>query len=264
MKKNSLKLSAFLLIVSLLFAAGSCSKEKEEKGNGNEQTDEKQQKLDAAEKKMNDAIAFVRENLPTDAARNYFDGFFTTTTTSLAKANALLAFATHWTSPDMGMTIEQAPGLSETIKAAEQYIALYNELNPEESSEELGPFIKIPTALTLTRDYNYLLTGGRIVDYRSAADFVAGHIPGAVNIPATISNTASNGALFCLQIQSQFPDKTKPILFYGKKSAVELERIVPGRVSVIGYNYNNTFVLLGGYEEWIKEYPTEIETGPGQ
>lgn len=133
----------------------------------------------------------------------------------------------------------------------------------KEKTEELGPYYKIPSAETLKGSYSHLLdveNGAQIVDYRSQAEFVAGHIPGAINIPATIANTASDDADFCKKILARC-NKSTPVLLYGKKSAADLEHIVPGRVSKIGYGYDKTFVLLGGFEGWKKAYPTEIQTG---
>ena len=119
----------------------------------------------------------------------------------------------------------------------------------KDGSEELGPFIEAPVGRF--KDAIDAQAGeARIVDYRSKADFDAGHIPGAINIPATVQNTKSNNSPFCEEILNRFPDKTKPIFLYGNKSSIDLQRIVPGRVSKIGFGRSNTYVLQGGFEAW--------------
>jgi rhodanese-related sulfurtransferase len=128
------------------------------------------------------------------------------------------------------------------------------------NSEDLGPFNKIPTA----EKFNAFIVqyggyeGAQILDIRRADYYAVGHIPGAKNITATATNTSSNDASFCKEVLEKF-DKTKPILIYGAKNAVDLEYYVPGRVSKIGFEQRNTFVLLGGYESWKEKYPNEVE-----
>lgn len=87
-----------------------------------------------------------------------------------------------------------------------------------------------------------------VVDYRSEDAYKQGHIDGAENIPATAVNTASDDAEFCIRLKEKFPLTTR-IYFYGDKDA-NLEYVVPGRASKIGYGQENSNVLVGGYSKW--------------
>ncbi len=126
--------------------------------------------------------------------------------------------------------------------------------------EELGPHNKVQYA----KDFKDLIDkqGGfesaQILDFRKADEFAAGHIPGAINITADIINTESNDGPFAKAVMAAFPDKSKPIYMYGGTNA-NLEYVVPGRISKIGYGQANSNILLGGFNAWITEFPNEIE-----
>ena len=88
-----------------------------------------------------------------------------------------------------------------------------------------------------------------IVDYRSASEYEDGHIKGAVNIPATVYNTDSEDAEFCVKLKEMFPTSTR-LYFYGDGKDGNLEYVVPGRASNLGFGRNNSIVLVGGYDKW--------------
>ena len=88
-----------------------------------------------------------------------------------------------------------------------------------------------------------------IVDYRSASEYEEGHIKGAVNIPATVSNTSSEDAEFCVELLKRFDTSTR-LYFYGDGKDGNLEYVVPGRASNLGFGRNNSIVLVGGYDKW--------------
>jgi rhodanese-related sulfurtransferase len=88
-----------------------------------------------------------------------------------------------------------------------------------------------------------------IVDYRSASDYEAGHMKGAVNIPATVQNTDSEKAEFCVKLKEMFPTSTR-LYFYGDGKDGNLEYVVPGRASKIGFGRANSIILVGGYDKW--------------
>lgn len=91
-----------------------------------------------------------------------------------------------------------------------------------------------------------------IVDYRSASDYNEGHIKGAVNIHATVQNTDSENAEFCVKLKEMFPTNTR-LYFYGDGKDGNLEYVVPGRASKLGFGRANSIILVGGYDKW-KEY----------
>lgn len=88
-----------------------------------------------------------------------------------------------------------------------------------------------------------------IVDYRSASEYEEGHIKGAVNIPATVSNTSSEDAEFCVELLKRFDTSTR-LYFYGDGKDGNLEYVVPARASNLGFGRNNSIVLVGGYDKW--------------
>lgn len=88
-----------------------------------------------------------------------------------------------------------------------------------------------------------------IVDYRSASEYEEGHIKGAVNIHATVYNTESEDAEFCVKLKEMFPTSTR-LYFYGDGKDGNLEYVVPGRASKIGFGRANSIILVGGYDKW--------------
>lgn len=112
--------------------------------------------------------------------------------------------------------------------------------------------------------YNDIIAVGgidaaQIVDYRSAEDYNQGHIPGAINIQATNTNTSSENSEFSTRIRTAFPDTSKPIFFYGGGAQNStLEKVVGGRVSQI-VGKDNSRVLTRPFSEWAQTYPDLIE-----
>ena len=126
--------------------------------------------------------------------------------------------------------------------------------------EELGPVNDVRTAPGF-KDYINAYGGfgtAQILDFRSKADYDAGHIPGAINITATIANTASDNGQFARDVQIAFPDKNKPIWIYGGNDAT-LHRIAPGRISRLGYGQANTNILVGGFNAWKAAFPEDVD-----
>ena len=113
--------------------------------------------------------------------------------------------------------------------------------------EELGPHTKEPNVERFKERVS--VSGAQILDFRSAEDFAAGHIRGAINIEATTRNTASNDGEFAKKILETF-DKSKPLYMYGGKNA-QLEYVVPGRISKIGFGQARSIILLGGFKAWV-------------
>ncbi len=130
----------------------------------------------------------------------------------------------------------------------------------KDGDEELGAFNKDSGAEKFHERIAAQGSDAQILDYRSAEEFAAGHIPGAINIEATVSNTASNNSSFATAVLATF-DKTKPLYMYGGTggSSASLEYVVPGRISKIGFGKANTWILLGGFDTWVEAYPNEVE-----
>jgi rhodanese-related sulfurtransferase len=128
------------------------------------------------------------------------------------------------------------------------------------NEEELGPHNKIRSAEGFKDaiDARGGFGSAQILDFRSKEAFDAGHIPGAKHIHATVVNTASNDGTFAKAVLEMFPDKSKPIFMYGGTDA-NLEYVVPGRISKIGYGQANSNILLGGFNAWKAVFPDLVE-----
>jgi len=120
--------------------------------------------------------------------------------------------------------------------------------------EELGPHTEEPNVERFKEKIS--VPGAQILDFRSAEDFAAGHIPGAINIPATAKNTASNDGEFAKAVLAKF-DRSRPVYMYG---GMVLDKIVAGRISKIGFGQANSVLLVGGFNAW-KNAGFDIETG---
>jgi len=129
----------------------------------------------------------------------------------------------------------------------------------DEPTEDDFTYNKVRTA----EGFDELIIGQganvQILDFRSEADFDAGHIPDAINITATVQNTASDNGEFAQRVLQEF-DNNRPIFIYGRND-LNLEYIVPGRISRIGFRQSNTYILLGGFNVWIAAFPDKVETG---
>lgn len=89
--------------------------------------------------------------------------------------------------------------------------------------------------------------GYRIVDVRRADEFVAGHIPGAINVPNEEIGPEAPGAL---------PDRDQLILLYcrsGNRSKQASEKL-----AALGYT---RVVEFGGILDWKGEIVTDSEGG---
>ena len=127
-----------------------------------------------------------------------------------------------------------------------------------ENEDPLGPHIKFvldeeaSILETIDKTGEYDIARGidyAIVDYRSASEYEEGHIKGAVNIPATVSNTSSEDAEFCVELLKRFDTSTR-LYFYGDGKDGNLEYVVPSRASKLGFGRANSIILVGGYDKW--------------
>ena len=95
-------------------------------------------------------------------------------------------------------------------------------------------------------------TDPQILDYRSAEDYSAGHIPGALNFDCTSTGTASkwssdNGELMTF-LTSNF-STSKKIFLYGKSGWTVNGIGLPGRVANT-WGKPNTINLETGFDAW--------------
>ncbi len=114
--------------------------------------------------------------------------------------------------------------------------------------ERLGPFVEYSSAKTFYDTYMAYNDGEKVlIDYRSADKFAAGHLPGAVNMPADVYNTSSDDAQWCKDLLAQYPTTTC-LFFYGTAS-FEMNKTVAGRASRLGYGKNNSRIYSKGYDD---------------
>jgi thiosulfate/3-mercaptopyruvate sulfurtransferase len=107
-----------------------------------------------------------------------------------------------------------------------------------------------------------------IVDVRNFADYIHGHIPGAINVDLMHFHwidTSSNGiSQFNKQTRILFSNlglaKDMRVIFYEGNSGPTAAR---GVWLLSYFSHQNVCLLDGGFEEWQKEgYPVETKTNP--
>lgn len=116
----------------------------------------------------------------------------------------------------------------------------------DNSEDELGPFFEYTNADTYYNIYSSYTGEKVLIDYREKSKYDAGHLPGAINMPATIYNTSSDDAQWCQDLLAAFPTSTR-LYFYGTAS-FEMNKTVAGRASRIGYGKEHSFIFTKGYD----------------
>lgn len=91
----------------------------------------------------------------------------------------------------------------------------------------------------------------QILDCRPAADYAAGHIPGAINIDGTDANSWElNDGPFMTELKANF--KTgKKIFIYGTTGWSGNGIVLPGRIASI-WKKPYTFSLESGFDKWVE------------
>jgi 3-mercaptopyruvate sulfurtransferase SseA len=142
------------------------------------------------------------------------------------------------------------------------FFALFASSCKKDKVENLVPHQKMKM-VDFYNAYKQVEVGSlQILDYRKAADFAAGYIPGAKNYEATEQNTNGNNAPFCQFVKENFTT-TKPIFLYGNSGDnLYFGNFVPGRVSLLGFDYQNTVFLMDGMEAWKNIVGAPIATLP--
>ena len=116
--------------------------------------------------------------------------------------------------------------------------------------EELGPFVEYTEAKTFYDTYTSYTGAKALIDTREVSKYEAGHLEGAVNLPADIENTANNNAQWSQDLLATFPTNTC-LFFYGTTS-FQMTKAVAGRASKIGYGKVNSRIFSKGYDELKK------------
>lgn len=90
----------------------------------------------------------------------------------------------------------------------------------------------------------------QILDYRSAAKYAEGHIPGAINIDATDPKTwSSDNGEFMQKLTAQF-ETSKKIFIYGDGGWSSSGMALPGRIANT-WGKPLTYNLESGYKGWV-------------
>lgn len=90
----------------------------------------------------------------------------------------------------------------------------------------------------------------QILDYRSAAKYAEGHIPGAINIDATDPKTwSSDNGEFMQKLTAQF-ETSKKIFIYGDGGWSSSGMALPGRIANT-WGKPLTYNLESGFKGWV-------------
>ena len=90
----------------------------------------------------------------------------------------------------------------------------------------------------------------QILDYRSAAKYAEGHIPGAINIDATDPKTwSSDNGEFMQKLTAEF-ETSKKIFIYGDGGWSSSGMALPGRIANT-WGKPLTYNLESGYKGWV-------------
>ena len=113
--------------------------------------------------------------------------------------------------------------------------------------DPIGPFVEYTEAKTFFETYISYSGAKALIDTREKSKFDAGHLYGAVNLPADNDNTANNNAQWCQDLLASFPTNTC-LFFYGTTS-FQMTKAVAGRASSLGYGKVNSRIFSKGYDE---------------
>lgn len=106
----------------------------------------------------------------------------------------------------------------------------------------LGPYMEYTSSQLFYDNYDAYTGEKALIDYRSAEDYVVGHLSGAVNIPADAVDTQ-----WIQDLLTKYPTTTC-LFFYGTGS-FEMNKTVAGRASGIGYGKEHSRICSKGYDD---------------
>lgn len=116
-----------------------------------------------------------------------------------------------------------------------------------DDEEDLEVFIKYAEAENFYNTYKAHGGPKALIDFRSAEKFAQGSLPEAKNFPATTFNTQDNNSQWCKDILAEYPTNT--CLFLFGDANFQMQTVVGGRASKIGYGKQNTRVSNSSYEK---------------
>jgi len=134
--------------------------------------------------------------------------------------------------------------------------------SPEEASADAGSdAAEGPWLIGLDRAveiYELALSGeGWVIDARAPDKYREGHILGAMNLtPAAFRDDAT-----IRRVQMYVP-KNAPLMIYCLGEDCDESENVAIRLEAMGYDPSDIYIYTGGWPEWSKRRPNDIETGP--
>ena len=88
----------------------------------------------------------------------------------------------------------------------------------------------------------------KIIDCRETGEYIDGHIPGAINIPRGV-----------LEFSGKISNRRETIYVYSETA----DRASLASQSLKLLKYNKVYLIDGGWHEWNKTFPEQIEKGDG-
>lgn len=125
-----------------------------------------------------------------------------------------------------------------------------------EDEEQLEEFIEYSKPDSFYGIYASYTGEKALIDYRSASEYASGHLVDAVNMPATVYNVENEDSDWCKLLLAKYPDKDTRLYFYGNGS-FEMNKLVAGRASKLGFGKENSFVYTGKYDDLKKYFGVE-------
>eukprot|EP00884_Botryococcus_braunii_P008731 jgi/Botrbrau1/1785/Bobra.0217s0040.1 len=100
----------------------------------------------------------------------------------------------------------------------------------------------------VTKAQELVQGGTTYLDVRTEGEFVAGHVPGAINVPFMLSGPGgmTPNPKFLEDVEAALPDKDTPILVGCKSGA----RSTRASMALAAANYKNLWNVAGGFDDW--------------
>ncbi len=99
-----------------------------------------------------------------------------------------------------------------------------------------------------------------LIDTREPAEFNAGYIPGAVNIPRGVLEFEIDNEAFWDEAMLYMPEKEEEIIIYCKKG----KRSILAACTLKKLGYKKVYYLSDGWKNWEMNYPLMYEKNPDQ
>ena len=152
--------------------------------------------------------------------------------------------------------VKKVASLASAVGFEKDKIRIYS--NGDESlmqiweDDPIGPFVEYTEAKTFYDIYSSYTGSKALIDTREKSKYDAGHLKGAVNLPADNDNTADNNAQWSQDLLALYPTNTC-LFFYGTTS-FQMTKAVAGRASSLGYGKENSRIFSKGYDALKSEW----------